>query len=304
MAWRAWLGRHAARRPYDAALAPLVRSVRIDPTGVAGPTRAPGTRARWRRTSRGLLRAGRRSTARLRRSSGSSRPRHALHGVRQSVTGWAALRWRGGRRGSTGPVGRRAPAAGRRRGRARQPSGSQPGDREVTAERHPAARSWSIVDGVQVVTPGAVGRASRCGTPRTRGAGGRAFDMACCRRPGLDSTSCWSTPQLLYRLDRHPAVLARRSPLVDENAWSPPEVDMRLVWPLDAAACAPPLRNRPVFDLAGATSARRTCSIPRPGSSVEYDGSAAPRRVAAGQGPGARGRLPRRRPRVPSMLAA
>ena len=71
---------------------------------------------------------------------------------------------------------------------------------------------------------------------------------------------------------------------------------MRLVWRLDAG-CPWPLCNAPVFDLAGELLGVPDLIDPVHGVYGEYDGAAAPRREAAGEGPRPRGRVPRPRPR-------
>lgn len=61
-------------------------------------------------------------------------------------------------------------------------------------------------------------------------------------------------------------------PLVDENLWSPAEVDMYLVWLLDAALPRP-LCNVPIFDLDGRHLATPDLLDPVAGVVGEYDGA-------------------------------
>jgi hypothetical protein len=61
-------------------------------------------------------------------------------------------------------------------------------------------------------------------------------------------------------------------PLANENAWSPPEVLMRLVWDQDAGLPTP-LCNVPVFDLAGNHLGTPDLFDPDAGVVGEYDGA-------------------------------
>lgn len=60
--------------------------------------------------------------------------------------------------------------------------------------------------------------------------------------------------------------------LADENSWSPRETAMRLVWVIDAAL-APPLCNRPVFDLQGHHLGTPDLFDPVAGVVGEYEGA-------------------------------
>lgn len=60
--------------------------------------------------------------------------------------------------------------------------------------------------------------------------------------------------------------------LADENSWSPWETRMRLVWVLDARL-APPLCNRPIFDLEGRHIGTPDIFDPVSGTAGEYDGT-------------------------------
>ncbi len=59
--------------------------------------------------------------------------------------------------------------------------------------------------------------------------------------------------------------------LADENTWSPAETALRLVWILDAQL-PPPLTNRPVFDLSGRLLGTPDLVDPHSGLLGEYDG--------------------------------
>ena len=227
--------------PYDEARPHLVRPVRVDPTGMAGPTRAQARGSRWRRSSYGFY-----VPASVDGGLPEQRIVEAGHdlGDSQSVTGWAALRWHGAEwfDGST-PAGRaQRPVTitvvhGARR--------SQPGI-EVTSEYIPP-RDRMVLDGLQVATPVCAVAFEMRNAPHLIAAV-RAFDMAA----AADLVSRAELLEYLALLNHWTGIPnARDASLhIDENAWSPPEVDARLIWPLELGL-APPLTNRPIFDRAG-----------------------------------------------------
>jgi hypothetical protein len=59
--------------------------------------------------------------------------------------------------------------------------------------------------------------------------------------------------------------------LADENAWSPPEVPMRLIWVLDAGFPRP-VCNRPLFDRSGRHIGTPDIFDPESGTAGEFDG--------------------------------
>ncbi len=70
----------------------LVRPVRVDPAGIAGPTRGQATGSRWRQTSIGLY-----VPSNVDESVVEQRILEQASRIRQygAVTAWAALRWHG-----------------------------------------------------------------------------------------------------------------------------------------------------------------------------------------------------------------
>lgn len=219
----------------------IVRPVRVDPEGILGPTRAQARGSRWRASSHGYY-----VPISVDRSSPEQRIVEAAHHLsdKTAVTGWAALRWHGA-------LWFDGTAQG---GRVEQPvklttirntTSAQPGS-SVTSECIPPPHCM-IVDGLRVVTPVcAVAYLMRYAP--TLIAAVRAFDMAAAadlvsRAELLDHL------ELLYHWTGIPQA-REAAALCDENAWSPPEVDSRLAWPLELGL-EPPLTNRPVFDRHG-----------------------------------------------------
>src|SRR5690349_14041575 len=83
---------HMQPPPFHPARPDLVRPVRADPKGKAGPTRAQARGRQWRRTSHGFY-------VPSSIDGGAVEQRiveagHTLTGL-ASVTGWASLRWQG-----------------------------------------------------------------------------------------------------------------------------------------------------------------------------------------------------------------
>jgi len=188
---------------------------------------------------------------------------HDLRGS-QSVTGWAALHWQGALwLDGTSANGVPAPVTiavvhGSRR--------SQPGV-HVTSEFIPPCERLTV-GGLQVVTPRCAVAFEMRYAPTLLDAV-RVFDMAA----GADLVSqaeLLEYFELLYHWTGIP--LAREAGvLVDENAWSPPEVDARLIWPLELGL-APPLTNRPVFDRRGRHIGTPDLLDLEAGLVAEYDG--------------------------------
>jgi hypothetical protein len=163
------------------------------------------------------------------------------------VTGWAALRWLGGRwfDGTTAD-GDMLPVDLAMRRYIRP----QPGIAICEEGIHPS--TVSVVDGLSITNAvRSVAFAMRYAN-NVRDAV-RMFDMAAFNdlvsweemtayagmAPRLNLSSWTGMPQ--YRLAMN---------LADENTWSPQEVNMRLIWQLDAGLPRP-LMNVPVFDLTG-----------------------------------------------------
>ncbi|GAA4708223.1 hypothetical protein [Nocardioides conyzicola] len=246
--------------PYDGARPGVVRPVRVDPAGLTGPTRAQARGRSWRRTSYGFY-----VPSEVDGDLPEQRIVEAGHDLRgtQSVTGWAALRWHGaewfdGRTaaGDQRPV-QLAVVHGSRR--------SQPGI-NVTSEYLPP-RDRVVLDGLQVVSRVcAVAYEMRYAADVVEAV--RAFDLAAAADL-VSRVEVLDYFELLYHWTGIP--LAREAAtLVDENAWSPAEVDVRLVWPLDLGLTAP-VTNRPVFDRQGRHVGTPDLLDVEAGLAVEYN---------------------------------
>ncbi|GAA1757939.1 hypothetical protein GCM10009795_000400 [Nocardioides hankookensis] len=239
----------------------LVLPVRVDPTGVLGPTPKQARGPHWRRTSHGFYVPSTVSCDVQQRIVESA---HHL-GRASAVTGWAALAWRGATwldGQSTG--GRPLPVEIASLQRSVRP---QLGT-VVTGECVPPPLR-TAVDGLRVVTAvSAVAFAMRYATNVL--AAVRVFDMAA-HADLVSRDELLEHLELLYHWTGIPQ--AREAALlVDENAWSPPEVDVRVVWPVDLRL-DPPLTNRPVFDLSGRHVGTPDLLDVSAGLAVQYDGS-------------------------------
>ncbi|GAA4740020.1 hypothetical protein GCM10023350_25570 [Nocardioides endophyticus] len=248
--------------PYDVGRAPLVRPVRIDPLGRAGPTRAQARGPRWRRTGQGFY-----VPADVDATLPAQRILEASHDLRgsQSVTGWAALHWHGAfwLDGFDAP-GRPAPVKIAVVHGSRRPQLGV----EVTSEFIPP-KERQTVGGLQVVSPRCAVAFEMRYAP-TPVAAVRAFDMAA----AADLVSRAELLDYFEQLYHWTGIPGARDAglLVDENAWSPPEVDARLVWPLELGH-APPLTNRPLFDRSGRHIGTPDLLDLNAGLVVEYEGA-------------------------------
>ncbi len=241
----------------------LVRPVRADRAGVQGPSPKQARGPHWRRTSHGFY-------VPTSAPEGDTQQRivEAAHHLNRhsAVTGWASLSWQGARwldglaldGASVLPVELTSIQRAIR---------AQAGT-EVTGECIPPAFR-TVVDGLRVVAPvSAVAFAMRYANDVPSAV--RAFDMAA-HADLVSRVELLEHLELLYHWTGIPQ--ARQAALlVDENAWSPPEVDVRLVWPLDLGL-EPPLTNRPVFDLSGRHLGTPDLLDVAAGLAIQYNGS-------------------------------
>lgn len=248
--------------PFDPARPDLVRPVRVDPDGVEGPTRGQSRSSAWRSSSHGFY-----VPASVDPSLPEQRIVEAGHflGDMASVTGWAALRWmgslwfdglaEGGREERPVDVAVRHNALR-----------SQPGI-AMTSEFVPP-RDRIVVDGLNVTTPVCALSFLMRYAPDARTAG-RYFSMAAAA--DLVSTAeLREYHELLYHFTGIPQ--GRQGLLLgEENAWSPREFDLAMVWQLDARLPRP-LLNRPVFDLNGRHVGTPDLIDPTSGTLGQYDG--------------------------------
>ncbi len=242
--------------------------VPVDPGGAAGPTRGQVRGARWRRSSPGLY-----VPVDVDAEDTCQRIVEAVAGVVHSLdppqvaaaTGWAALHWQGAR-WFTGRTSKGEPlpvpvAIGDSRHLARRP-GVQP------------CRDWLFVDDIVQVH----------GLPITRAE--RSVCIAGLRARGLvetvqtiemaaadDLIDVAGQESYALRLKGRPRTrrLFEALALAQENAWSPPEVTLRLRWqaryPRRSLLCNPPL-----FDHGGGHLITPDVFDPQAGIVGQYDG--------------------------------
>jgi hypothetical protein len=244
---------------------PVVVPVRTDPEGKTGPTPDAARGSRWRRSGRGLY-----VRADVDPSTVDQRVVEAAAVLPMDwggVTGWAALGWAGATwfDGTPWGGGRTRPVTLAIGGnRAIRP---QPGI--ATSEERLAPGDLVMVDGLR--TTSAV--RSVCFEMRyardVRDAV-ISLDMACFNdQVSIDEVVTYGlglngwTGMPMFR---------EACGLANENAWSPTEVDMRLVWGLDAG-CPWPSCNLPVFGPSGELLGVPDLIDPVRGVYGEYDGS-------------------------------
>lgn len=242
----------------------LLLPARLDPEGLTGPTRAQAQRGTVRRTSRGFY-----LPATVTNDDVDQRIVEAsvLLPPGCALTGWAALRWRGGRWFSgLSASGAQLPVpllVGTRDIRPR------PGIRVVAESVDPAL--VTEIDGVRVHDPrAAVSFEMRYAHQRWLPAAVVPLDMAAYSDlVTIDEVDQFLTPG---QNSWTGVPLARQAiGYAEENSWSPQESAMRMtiVWNGGRKA---PLANRPVFDLNGRHLATPDLIDPRNGVVAEYDG--------------------------------
>ncbi|GAB4012664.1 hypothetical protein [Nocardioides ultimimeridianus] len=242
----------------------LVAPAAIDPAGQAGPTRHQARRGRWERVAHNLYVPAGTDRSRVEQRIVEQAGRVAADGA---VTGWAALRMWGAAffDGTTHAGAAVLPVP--------LVSSHHLADTpDSTASRAAATGIW-IVAGVRVVSPAAalyaelLRRDAQGPTDQLR-AMVAAIDMAC-------AAPVTSLRRFGEWLDRRGPVSRRvRTALAhaSEHAVSPPEVEMRMTWTLDAGWPAPQV-NRDVFDLEGRFIGRPDLMDPVHGVFGEYNGA-------------------------------
>ena len=240
----------------------VVLPVRVDRSGITGPTPRAAAGPEWRRTSRGHYVPSyvEPTTAQRIAEVGAVLPE------RVAVTGWAALSWRGARwfEGLDAQgVPLAVPVVAPTRCLRPQPV------MELREERL-AEEDLERVDGLLATTP------LRSTASVIRHA--PDLDTAVAQLEMAYASDLVSAGEVEAWLDERPGlpgiVQGREAlALADENSWSPMEWTLRRLW-LDRFAGARLLVNRPVFDLTGKHIATPDLIDPETGVTGEYDGAA------------------------------
>lgn len=243
----------------------LVTPVRVDPTGVAGPTPKQARGPRWTRTSCGLYVPGdtdRTSPEQRIVEASAVLPPHA------AITGWAALRWMGARWFDGTVAGDPAALvdvvlATGGTGNVRAQPGIRPSEERLPRDH------VLVVDGIPVTSPAFAVLFEMRYADRLWSAV-RAMDLAA----QGDVASIAEVLDLAGRLNGWTGIPQAREalPLADENVWSPQEVWLRELWTADCGFPRP-LCNQPVFDLEGNHIATPDLLDPIAGVAGEYDGA-------------------------------
>lgn len=242
----------------------VVRPVPPDPAGITGPTRWAARGPDWRRSSHGLY---------VPASVDGELPEQRiveaaalLPDQEAAVTGWASLHWHGGRWFAGLALDGRTPLAvplavgGRHRVRAR------PGIRVI--------EDWLTQADIEVVDGLPVTHAVRAVSMEVRRArhlieAVTVIDMAAFNDlVSIDELASDVAEHLLARPWKRKMLSALAH--AEENAWSPREVMMRLLW-IEATGRRP-LCNVPVFDLDGRHLFTPDLFDPDGGVGGEYDG--------------------------------
>lgn len=244
----------------------LVAPVRVDPSGVRGPTRGEARGPRWRQTSHGLYVPAEVEVTDDQQilEAAAVLPRYG------AVTGWAGLRWLGAR-WFTGEIPgsddrRSVDLAIARSSDIRQQRGMR------TCQEPWTPYDVVVVDGVRVTVPVrstsfAMRYASSLWEAVTA-ADMAAYDDLC----SVEEVASYAGRAPRFGLSAWTGIPQCREALLlaDENSWSPREVWMRLVW-VKVAGLPTPLMNRPVFDLAGRHLATPDLLDPVTGVAGQYD---------------------------------
>ena len=250
--------------PYAVTRSGIVVPSRIDPAGRTGPTPAQARGPRWRSPAHGWHLPADVDGGQL-----DQRIVEAVVGTSTesaAATGWAALAWLGARWFTGVGAGGRSldvPVA--------------IGDRAV-ARRRPGvmvSQDWLfpgdvvVVDGLPITVPD---RSVSWQARRARSLASAVcvIDMAAYS----DLIDLETFADHVARLPARPGVrlLRRAVGLADENAWSPMEPPMRVLWELEGRH-PKPLSNVPIFNLRGTHLFTPDLFDPIAGVAGEYNGA-------------------------------
>lgn len=235
--------------------------MRRDPAGRDGPTPKQARGPRWRRTSRGLYVPSEVDADRAEQRIAEAAAALPAYG---GVTGWAALRWLGspwfgGTDAATYPP---VPlATGKRTIR------SQSGI--AVSEERLAPTDLEVADRLRV-TSAVRAVCFEMRYARSLREAVRAFDMAA-------YSDLVTIDELVTYALEHPGWTGipqcrEAVPYLDENCWSPREVDLRMTWVVEAGLPRP-LSNVPIFDRFGRHIGTPDLLDPVAGVVGEYDGA-------------------------------
>lgn len=240
----------------------VVHPMRVDPEGHSGPTPGQARGKRWRRVGKGLY-----VPADVDPTTTPQRIVEAVAGTGGAATGWAALYWLFATwfngRASDGRTPLAVPVALHDRDRVQ----GRPGVR--FSEDWLFAGDVLVVDGLPVTVPlRAVTYEVRRTWSLPRAV--RIIDMAAFD----DLVSIDELTDYTARLVSRAGVrmIKKALPLAGENAWSPPETEMRLEWK-GRGRGESLLCNPPVFDLNGRHLFTPDLLDPVHGVAGEYNGA-------------------------------
>lgn len=246
--------------PWHPARPGVERAYRVDPAGTTGPTKGQSDGRYWRTVSPGWFRPV--------EPAGSVEQRIVEASYRLpaggGVTGWAALRWWGGR-WFEGTARDRSlldvPLCVIGTNRNHTPG-------VLLSKERLKPSDLAVHDGLAVTT------AVRAVTFEMRyadsvAAAVRALDMACFN----DLVSLAEVTEAVEDLGGWEGIQQARKALAlgVENAWSPAEVDLRLTW-TGTGGLGPVLCNTPIFDLRGRHLLTPDLFDPAVGVVGEYQG--------------------------------
>lgn len=230
---------HFAPLPYSRQRPGLVRPVRVDPTGEAGPTERQVRGRAWRRSSRGLY-----VPADVDGDLAQQRVLEAATAVPDGhITGWATFAWSGARWfDGTDRTGRplAVPIVSYNHRRDAQPGFA------LTQERF-GLGEYRELDGINGTDPiRSIAFEARYAPDLASAV--VALDMAM----AADLVSIEEVAAYAATLNGWTGISRLREaiPHAVENSWSPMESEMRLTWDIELGV-SPIVCNHPVFDLAG-----------------------------------------------------
>lgn len=236
--------------------------VRIDAAGTSGPPRKVARGKGWRRTSHGFYVPSDVSNELVEQRIAEA---SVLVPPGCAITGWAALRWCGGRwfEGTTASGDLRPVVIAVGTADIRKQPGVEPSGEGLNA------RMVTVIDGVPV-TLSVYSVSFEMRYAESDRAAAAVLDLAAYSDlVSIEEQSAFLTPG---QNGWTGVPRARRGvPMADENTWSPREPWMRFLWEAEPVL-GRPLCNRPLFDLDGRHIGTPDLIDPRSGVAGEYEG--------------------------------